>query len=90
MFFVWNVFFTFWAVKAMEANKRFLWREEEEEGIVLLLRSAKRSVVMREGIMPNWRGRTINGICSSNAIFFSFFFLIKKIKIKLYTLHSRV
>ena len=37
----------------MEAYKRFLWREEEEEGIVLLLRSAKRSVVMREGIMPN-------------------------------------
>ena len=74
MFFVWNVFFTFWAVEAMEAYKRFLWREEEEEGIVLLLRSAKRSVVMREGIMPNWRGGTINDICSSNAIFFSFFF----------------
>ena len=77
MCFVWNVFFTFWAVEAMvgelEANKRFLWREEEE-GIVILLRSAKRSVVMREGIMPNWRGGTINGICSSNAIFFSFFF----------------
>ena len=39
-------------VGELEANKRFLWREEEE-GIVLRLRSAKRSVVMREGIMPN-------------------------------------
>ena len=62
-----------------ETNKRLLWREEEEEeeeeGIVLLLRGAKRSVVMREGIMPNLLLRgTINGICSSNAIFFSFFF----------------